>query len=288
MRLGYNTNGCSDHPWEIALRWLADVGYRSVALTVDHHCLNPFNPGIRSEVRRMSRLLSQLNLGCVIETGARFLLDPLLKHEPTLVSTDPFGRQRRLDFLVRCVDLAAELNADAVSFWAGVRAENVAAEDADRWLVDGCRRLAGYADQRGVRLAFEPEPGMHVETFEQFRRLDTAVASPHFGLTVDIGHVHCVEPNPDVGHHLGEWISKVFNIHIEDMRRGVHEHLPFGQGEIDFKPVLRRLVDLNYSFGVHVELSRHSHAAPRVAAESFAFLQRTLGSVSSESSPSTT
>ncbi|MGW4149959.1 sugar phosphate isomerase/epimerase, partial [Streptomyces albogriseolus] len=28
---------------------------------------------------------------------------------------------------------------------------------------------------------------------------------------------------------------------IEDMRRGVHEHLPFGDGEIDFPPVLAAL-----------------------------------------------
>ena len=30
------------------------------------------------------------------------------------------------------------------------------------------------------------------------------------------------------------------NVQIDDMRRGVHEHLEFGTGEIDFPPVLRR------------------------------------------------
>ena len=40
-------------------------------------------------------------LGCVIETGARFLLDPRAKHEPTLVTASPEGRARRVDFLFR-------------------------------------------------------------------------------------------------------------------------------------------------------------------------------------------
>ena len=36
-------------------------------------------------------------MACVIETGARHLLDPLVKHEPTLVSADPAARERRID-----------------------------------------------------------------------------------------------------------------------------------------------------------------------------------------------
>ena len=50
------------------------------------------------------------------------------------------------------------------------------------------------------------------------------------------------------------------------MRRGVHEHLEFGTGEIDFPPVLRALDEVGYRGLVAVELPRHSHAAPDVAA----------------------
>ena len=32
----------------------------------------------------------------------------------------------------------------------------------------------------------------------------------------------------------------LWNVHIEDMRTGVHDHLMFGEGEIDFAEVLRR------------------------------------------------
>ncbi|TDB90863.1 sugar phosphate isomerase/epimerase, partial [Micromonospora fluostatini] len=50
-------------------------------------------------------------------------------------------------------------------------------------------------------------------------------------------------------------------------------HLEFGTGEIDFPPVLRALADVGYRGLVAVELPRHSHAAPSVAATSLDFLR---------------
>jgi sugar phosphate isomerase/epimerase len=64
-------------------------------------------------------------------------------------------------------------------------------------------------------------------------------------------------------------------VHLEDMRRGVHDHLMFGEGEIDFAPVFAALRDIGYGGGVHVELSRHSHDAVNTARRALAFL-RTL------------
>ena len=51
------------------------------------------------------------------------------------------------------------------------------------------------------------------------------------------------------------------HVHIEDMRRGVHEHLMFGEGELDLDEALRVLTEIEYDGLVAVELSRHSHAA---------------------------
>jgi sugar phosphate isomerase/epimerase len=66
---------------------------------------------------------------------------------------------------------------------------------------------------------------------------------------------------------------RLVNVHIEDMRRGVHEHLMIGEGEIDFAPILRALRLSEYGGGIHVELSRHSHIAPNAARRSYEFLR---------------
>ncbi len=272
MLLGYNTNGLAFHRWQDGLELLADVGFRAVAITVDQHCLNPFAPNLKSELTEMRRTLERLQLRSVIETGARFLLDPRQKHEPTLISSAAESRSRRVDFLGRCVDIAKELNSDAVSFWSGVwRGDDESL--ASQWLLDGCRRVTDYGEKCGVQLAFEPEPGMLVETLEQYGQLAKQVDSPQFGLTIDIGHVQCVEDG-SIADHLRRWAKPLCNVHIEDMRRGVHEHLRFGEGEISFPPVMAALREIGYTGCVNVELSRHSHMAPEVLRESFEFLSR--------------
>src|SRR5881628_2750638 len=116
MLLGYNTNGFAHHRLDDALVILAELGYRSVALTLDWHTLNPFEPDWQKKAEALRRNLESLRLRSVVESGARFLLDPRRKHQPTLISSSPEERQWRLDFLCRAVDIASILNADAVSF----------------------------------------------------------------------------------------------------------------------------------------------------------------------------
>jgi sugar phosphate isomerase/epimerase len=272
LLLGYNTNGFAHHRLEDALTILAELGYRSVALTLDYHALDPFDPTSTAQVERVRRLLGELRLRCVIETGARFLLDPRRKHQPTLLSPTATERERRLDFLRRAVDLAAELGADAVSFWSGAALEATAEEELYARLTAGCQRLAEHAACRGVRLAFEPEPGMFIDTMPRYAVLAERVAHPAFGMTLDIGHLHCQGEGP-LGTTIRRWADRLWNVHLEDMRQGVHEHLMFGEGEIDFSEVLGALRDCGYAGGLHVELSRHSHDAVATARRAFAFLR---------------
>jgi L-ribulose-5-phosphate 3-epimerase len=270
MKLGFNTSGFPHHRLEDALRILADLGYRSVALTLDYHALNPFDADLPQRLGKVKVLLDRLQLSCVVETGARFLLDPWRKHQPTLLSREPSERAKRLDLLARAIDIARELEADAVSFWSGTALEPEPEEFLWLRLIDNCRFLADAAAAKNVRIAFEPEPGMFLDTQAKFRKLHAEVHHPAFGLTIDIGHLHCVGETP-IADHLRTWRHCLWNIHIEDMRRGVHEHLMFGEGEIEFAPVIQTLREL-YSGGVHVELSRHGHDAVETARRAREFL----------------
>ena len=271
MRLGYNTNGFAHHRLEDALRILAELGYTSVAITLDHHALDPFDADLPRQCDHIGNLLDHLKLHCVIETGARFLLDPRRKHQPTLLSASAPERERRVDFLRRAVEIAATLNADAVSFWSGTPSDAAPVEEHWRRLVEGCRQLAEEAARRGVKLAFEPEPGMLIDTMPKFAELHGRVGHPHFGLTLDVGHLHCMGETP-ITDHIRQWRDWLWNVHIEDMRRGVHDHLMFGAGEMDFPPILRALREIDYAGGIHVELSRHSHDAVNTAQQALGFL----------------
>jgi len=272
MFLGYNTNGLAHHDVFEGVALLAEIGYKSVAITLDHAALNPYAGDIRPQVDAMRRLLDELALRSVVETGARYLLDPRHKHEPTLVTADPASRQRRIDFLNRAIDIAATLGSDCVSFWSGRLRDDADEEAVFARLVEALRPVVEHAASRGMRLGFEPEPGMFIDTMDRFDRLLERIDAPHFGLTLDIGHLHCQGETP-LAAHIARHAPRLLNVHIEDMRAGVHEHLMFGEGEIDFPAAIGALARVGFAGGLHVELSRHSHMAPEAARRALEFLR---------------
>ena len=77
-----------------------------------------------------------------------------------------------------------------------------------------------------------------LDGYERLRRM--LGEHPRFGLTLDIGHRHCVERD-DLPACVRRALPYTVHVQIEDMRRAVHEHLEFGEGEIDFVPVLAEL-----------------------------------------------
>ena len=274
--LGYNTNGFAHHRLADAINVLAEIGYESVAITLDYGALNPFDDDILEQTASIVELLQTRNMSCVVETGARFLLDSRQKHWPTLLTPDPEQRQRRLDFLDRSMEIAARLNAEAVSFWSGARDSAMSEKDCWTLLVDMCDELLTKAVQHDVWLAFEPEPDMFVDRLSQFQRLADELSHPRFGLTLDVGHVHCLEDGTP-SDRIREFGKKLLNIHIEDMKTGIHDHLMFGEGEMAFDPIFEALRDVQYTGTVNVELSRHSHDAVRTAERAFEFLSKLNG-----------
>jgi len=271
--LGYNTNGFSQHSISAAIEFIAQLGYESIAISLDRGILHP--PG-RSRVRKAIDLLKPLldatGVRVTIETGARYVLDPHRKHYPTLISRSPAERRRRVEFLKDAVEIAAALSADSVSLWSGAPdADEPRAALFDR-LVGGLQETLDHAAQRNVRLSFEPEPDMLIDTMAGFETLYDRLEHPMFGLTLDVGHVHCLNDG-DLAKHIHRWHHVLWNVHVEDMRRGVHEHLMFGEGEMDFASVFDAFSAAEYAGPVHVELSRHSHAAEEAARKSYDFLR---------------
>lgn len=263
----YGTNGLTDHRLDDALHLLADLGYGGVALTLDHAHLDPFAADVGQRTAHVARLLAECELAVVIETGARFLLDPRHKHHPTLVSDD--GRERRTDLLLRAVDIAVDLGAPVVHLWSGILPEGVSDDVAWDRVLTTLDPVLDAAERAGVTLAVEPEPGMFLERAADVDELFARTGRPdHLRLTLDLGHLTCNEEDPvAVVRTYGPLVA---HVQVDDMRRGVHEHLELGDGEVDLPPLLAHLAAADYTGLLSVELARHNHAAPRVATSSLA------------------
>lgn len=271
--LGYNTNGLANHALEDAVELLANQGYLGIGITLDHGALNPYDEKF-DQLPGVKELLDKYGLQSVIETGARFLLDPHAKHEPTLVSHGWEARERRADFLKRAIMIAATLGSECVSLWSGTVHDDADEETTWERLLHGLTSVADIAAANGVALGFEPEPGMFIDTLDRFEEL-LQRSSLDLKLTMDVGHVHC-QSEGDIPTLIQRYQDRLVNVHLEDMRRNVHEHLMFGDGEIDFPPIIQALRAANYAGGVFVELSRHSHDGARAMQRAYEYLSPLL------------
>jgi len=281
FRLGYNTNGLAHHRPLDALELLADLGYEGMALTPDVGGLDPFQLDRRA-VAALAAASRDLGMELAIETGARFVMDGRRKHFPTLLEDDAVQRERRVDFLRRCLDLGAELGASVLSLWSGRAPDGARAEDgADsrHWdrLCAGIERVIAHAREAGLQLAFEPEPGMFVERPAGYddlvRRL--GAAGEGLGLCIDVGHLFVTGDLP-VGDELRRRAPRLVHVHLDDVRGRVHEHRMFGEGELDLAETLGALLEIGFDGMGAVELSRDSHRGAQAAEEALGHLRRTL------------
>ncbi len=266
MLLGYNSNGLAHHRLDEAIKLLAGEGFRVLALTPDTCHLDPYRSG-PEDWETIRQLLDRHNMSCVIETGARFILDPAMKHRPNLLEVDREGRSRRLDYLRRCLEIGHHLGAEVLSLWAGGLPKEVSPSQGQERLAEGLQRLLDLALPLGIQLALEPEPGMLIQTVAEAEAILDKMGEPQgLGLCVDIGHLFITGEAGENGQNLKDILScaapRLLQIHLEDIRGRVHSHLPPGEGDIDFDQVWDALRSIQYQGPVCFELSRSSHEAP--------------------------
>ncbi|MEL6712733.1 MAG: TIM barrel protein, partial [Planctomycetota bacterium] len=255
-----------------------------VAITPDVGPLDPLGFE-RRVVADLRGAIDAFGLGVAIETGARFVLDPLRKHRPTLLEEDASDRARRRRFLDGCFALAGELGAGVVSIWAGAAPPGAAPGTLDEVpehplgprLADELVQVLRAAERAGVRVAFEPEPGMFIERVAGYRTL-LGLLGPEgaaLALTLDTGHCVVTGDLPVSG-VVGDVADRLAHVHVADCPRGVHDHRPLGEGDLDLADALGGLLSVGYEGLAAVEQSRDSHRGPAAAARALGAMRGVL------------
>ena len=255
LQLGWNSNSFQSHRLEEVLPMLADLGYGAVAITPDVPHLDP-RYTTPEDLRRVGAKCAELKLDVVVETGARYLLDPQRKHRPNLLEVDD-SKDIRFKFLRHMVEWCDLLGAKVLSFWSGAMPEGQTTEGAAARLADACENLHSLSERYGVTLGLEPEPGHFVETLEDYGRF--CKANPGLvKLTLDTGHLLANEEGQPAA-QLENWKDEIVNLQLDDAHYGIHEHLPPGEGEVDWPAFWLAVAQAELSCPACWELSRDSH-----------------------------
>jgi sugar phosphate isomerase/epimerase len=167
----------------------------------------------------------------------------------------------------RAIALTPEFGAQTFVF-AGTT-KRTGDETEWRRMVERTRELAHIAEQNGVILAEEFEPGFIVGSTAELLRLFEAVRSPNLAANLDLGHAFLCDPDP-LGsiRRLGD---RIVHGHVENMRAGVHEHLLPHEGDMDLGAYLAALREAGFAGGLALDLYKHDYEA--VAPAAIAYLR---------------
>src|SRR5436190_24278930 len=240
MNLAFSTNAYLNFAFPDAVARLATIGYRGVEIMADvphawpAYLLPEQKRAIRDALTRHNLAISNVNAFMMHAVN-----DRRQKYwHPSWIEPDRHYRQVRIDHTVRALTLARELGAACITTEPGGPVEPGGSWAAAlKLFVEELKPVGEHAEKEGVLLLVEPEPGLLIETAEQFLELMQHLDSPAVGLNFDIGHFYCVgdEPAPTV-HRLAPYIR---HIHLEDIAATrVHAHLVPGEGAIDFPSTL--------------------------------------------------
>ena len=130
--------------------------------------------------------------------------------------------------------------------FSGRRADKTApAKDQWRQMVERTRELCAVAEDNGVILAKEPEPGFICGTSEEFIALTQEIPSPALCCNLDLGHAFLCDRDPFQS--IRQLNNRIVHCHIENMKRGVHDHRLPDDGDMDLPAYIAALQSVHFS-----------------------------------------
>ena len=226
MRIGFRTAGFHEWPIDKALRAIGDLGYDGVEICLEHpHC--------RPET------LTQAGAARL----ATLCADAGLQVASVSYHADSEDTELRRANTVRALELVPAFGTD-VFIINGRRLQPGSEDEARGELPALLARLLGPAEQRGTRVAIEPEPGLSVGSSAEMKALLGSGQSPGLAVNLDVGHAFLTDP--DVCESIRMLGPAIAHTHVEGMAAGVHKHLLPGEGDLDLVAVCRTLRETGY------------------------------------------
>jgi sugar phosphate isomerase/epimerase len=274
MRWAFSTNAFKKNTLDEAIASIAAAGYRGVELMAD--IPHAYPPSMNASDRQsLKRRIASLGLQ-VSNINAFTLFAAGDTYHPTWIKSDPDRRGLRISHTLRCLELAREMGSHTISLQPGgpMIGAKISRRDAEELFADGLRQIIPGAREAGIILAVEPEPGLLIQTAEEYRQFKKKYFAdePLVRMNCDIGHLFCVGDDPATV--IRQMPQEIAHIHLEDIGKDrVHQHLAPGKGVIDFAEIVTALRKIDYRGWVTVELYPYEVSAAAVAKSAWEFLR---------------
>jgi len=236
---------------------LAALGYQGVELNAETApWMKPHvTPGLSPKGRDAIRQLAQ-DHGLEISSISAHI---------SLVDADHGERQRHVDFVKGCIDLAADVGTSVAHGIAGVPPAEVTREQAWGWLLESVAACTHYAAERGVLFALEAAVTTLVASMADLSRLLADLGEEKLYVNFDPSHLVVAGEDP------AEWVrtlgSRIVHAHVKDAKSMLpgegkasllgtpvdFEFPPLGKGVVRFREMIGALREIGYQGFLSVE-----------------------------------
>lgn len=256
MKLAFSTNAYLKFSFAEATRRLAQIGYAGVEIMADiphawpAYMLPEHLAALKKALHDNKLAISNINAFMMHAVD-----DPRQKYwHPSWIEPDRHYRQIRINHTKKALTLARQLGAPCITTEPGGPVEpGQSWKDALKLFVEMIKPVAEHAEKEGVLLLVEPEPGLLIETADQFLEFMQHIDSPAVALNFDIGHSYCVGDDPATT--IPRVAKHIRHFHLEDIAATrVHHHMVPGEGAIDFGATLRAIRAIGYDGWITIEL----------------------------------
>jgi len=269
MKFAFSSNAFLRYSLFETMKILAATGYQGIEIMADVPHAYPLHLSDKN-IAEIRSALNDTQLEVANINAFMHHADGNTYH-PSWIEKDPVLRQKRIDYTLRCIDLAAKLGAKTISTEPGGPLQDMTYQQGLDFFLEGLKKVENEARQNGVKILIEPEPNLLIENSSQFLKILPELNQEAFGLNFDIGHFYCVGENPaDLIKKLKDFTH---HFHLEDIAASrEHYHLMLGKGAIDLPGVLDAIDEICYEGFVTVELYTYEDRAGEAAFDAYRYL----------------
>lgn len=245
-KLGFRLSGFRQWPLEKTLAALAQIGYRSVELCLEHPELNPESLDADA-IARIKQLLDRLGLrvSAVSYHGRKDSVAAALKKQK-------LGLKLAREFGTRVLVVGSVDGRHDPQGGSTYRA---------------LEELVREADGTEVVVAVEPEPDTVIHGMYEFSMLARDLSGCPLGLNLDLGHAYLTEGNAT--QVVDEWAPFIVHVHLGDVRKPNHVHLMPGDGHLDLRGSVQRLRECGYEGDLTVDFCDLQEAPEDLAGKAY-------------------
>lgn len=260
MKTAWFTAGASKYPIEKSFEWAAKYGYDGIEIGGFRPHAYPLDL-IKGDAKKIRELSQKYNL-------------PIISYAPentgsphSLVFADKRFNQDSLDYFKIALDAAKEIGSAYCMFACNHPGYGRNKEDVKKLFIDNIKVLAEHAEKIGQTIILEPVTpyeGTILVTSDDLLWAVDAVDSPMVKGMLDLAcPITGREPVIEYFHKLGK---NLCHIHFIDAAADSEDHLIPGDGQMDFKGIVRMLREVGYDGYLTLELFSRYETEPEFAA----------------------